>query len=89
MKIYCLYDEVAEEAGPLFEARNDNMARRIRENLDMSQLPAGSHISDYRLFKLGFFNRGDSQARPFITALDLPMDITAHQDVTEVADEPL
>ena len=80
MKLYCIFDTVAEEGGPIFEARNDNMARRIYDNI--KEFPPGSVKSDFRLIKLGCYNRGDSKERPYILAKEKAQDITyiAHNE---------
>ena len=76
MRIYCMYDTIAEEAGPLFEARNDNIARRIINTMDVNSLPPGSKITDFKLMKLGYYDRGNEKQMPKITAYEKAMDIT-------------
>ena len=73
MKLYCLFDTVAEEAGPLFESRNDALARRIYEQFE---LPTGSSRSDFKLMKLGSYFRGNETEKPAVYALAKPYDIT-------------
>ena len=74
MKLYCLYDTVAEESGPIFESPTDAMARRIHQT--MTGLPPGATIKDYRLYKLGYFNRGSYDKKPHVTAMSDGIDIT-------------
>ena len=76
MKLYCLLDEIAEEAGPIFECRNDAMALRVFENMKEENLPIGSKKSDFKLVLLGSYDRGDSQNRPSIQGLSLARFIT-------------
>ena len=66
MRLYCLFDTVAEESGPLFEARNDFMARRIVDSIN--EWPTGSKKSDFELYKLGYYDRGDRDVKPRIVA---------------------
>lgn len=47
-KIYVIYDKVAEEYGPLFEAVNDNVAARSFVNTIRNQNPA-----EYQLVCVG------------------------------------
>lgn len=52
--IYTIYDSVAEEAGPLFNAKNDSVAERQFKNMVQSQ-----NISDwteYHLNRVGTFD---------------------------------
>lgn len=74
-KIYTVYDRLAEEAGPIFHAKNDMVAQRKFTALiaDESVLKA----TDYQLLCLGTF---DSDTCKLIV-LDKPVDIT------EVVDE--
>ena len=71
-----MYDQIAEEGGPIFEARNDSIARRIISTMSEVSLPPGSKKSDFRLYKLGNYNRGDEKARPYLTAFEKSVDIT-------------
>ena len=50
MYIYTLYDTVAEECGPLFEAKNDKLALRIFQNM---KFPPELNKKDFHLYKLG------------------------------------
>ena len=76
MRLYCMYDTVAEEAGTIFEARNDFMARRIIKSMDEKALPPGSTIADFRLFKLGSFDHGDNGKKPKVFGLSEAYDVT-------------
>jgi len=73
-KLYCLFDTVAEEGTPIFEARNDAMARRIFEN--MKEFPVGATREDFRLIKLGSYFPGNEKDKPKIFGLSLSQDIT-------------
>lgn len=54
MKVYCIYDKVAKEAGPLFTAKNDDVAVRM-----YNQLLSSNHVenqTDYVLQNLGEYD---------------------------------
>lgn len=51
MSVYTIFDEVAEEAGPLFTAKNDAVAVRSAK-LALKDAQA----SDYTLYKLGQYD---------------------------------
>ena len=44
MNLYVIYDRVAQESGPVFEAKNDGIAVRQMRNL-LSENPASSPSS--------------------------------------------
>jgi hypothetical protein len=52
MHIYTIYDELAKEYGPLFEAKNDFVALRNFRNM---KIPGPA----FKLFKLGSVDRED------------------------------
>ena len=60
--IYTLYDKVAEEYGPIFEQKNDNVAIRCIEQ----QFGANKHMlaSDFILYRVGGITRLDGQFAP-------------------------
>jgi len=49
--VYVIFDRVAEESGPLFEAVNDGIALRNFKNV-LENVPSYQR-GDYRLFKVG------------------------------------
>lgn len=51
IKLYILRDQIAEMAGPIFEAKNDNVARRNIKNMFMQKKEANPN--DFALFKIG------------------------------------
>jgi hypothetical protein len=53
-EIYCVYDKVMEEAGPLFYANNESHAKR--NFLQMIQNSKIDKVLDYRLVYLGSLN---------------------------------
>ena len=53
MYLYCLYDKLAEEAGPVFEAVNDAIAlRNVRQMVSRN----GLDESEYYLYKIGEYS---------------------------------
>lgn len=51
MRLYCIYDKVAQEGGPLFEAKNDTVALRI-----VSGISLPSPREDYKVFCVGEYS---------------------------------
>lgn len=61
MKLYALYDRVAEESGPIAEAKNDGVALRMYQHMLASkQLPP----DDYQLICVGEWNRDTLDISP-------------------------
>jgi len=50
-KLYVIYDKVAEESGPIFEAKNDGTALR-NYNIFM-QKTSPDNLADYELYCVG------------------------------------
>lgn len=50
-QIYVIYDRVAMESGPIFEARNDGVA--FRQYSAVVQRAKGANAEEYQLLKLG------------------------------------
>jgi len=51
--LYAILDRVAEEAGPLFQARNDGVALRMfNQMLEKEQVK----IDDFRLYLVGYYD---------------------------------
>lgn len=61
--LYTIFDRVAEEAGPVFEAVNDGVAMRNFWNL-LKEVPAYQH-GDYRLYRLGFFDHAKMEMEKY------------------------
>lgn len=53
VNIYTIYDVLAEECGPVFQAKNDSVACRAVDA--MLKEVSGTAISDYHLYCLGSF----------------------------------
>lgn len=54
VNVYTIYDAIAEECGPIFQAKNDKAACRACDSL-ISEV-SGTSVSDYHLWCLGSFN---------------------------------
>lgn len=57
--VYVIYDRIAEESGPMFEATNDGVALRQACNV-LKPLPA-SLLDDYQLVKIGEYDTKEMQ----------------------------
>lgn len=53
MTVYAIYDTVAQESGPLFEAKNDGIALRNFENF----LGKTHLVDDFRLYAVGEYDK--------------------------------
>ena len=60
----------------LFEANNDFIARRMYNSMDVKALPPGAKLEDFKLYKLGAFNRGGAVEKPVIIARPEALDVT-------------
>lgn len=67
MSLYVIYDCVAEESGPVYEAKNDAIALRNYGNF----LKKMEHKEDFRLFKVGEIDHDSN----IITAMRLPIEM--------------
>lgn len=54
VNVYTIYDAIAEECGPVFQAKNDNVACRACDSM-ISDI-TGTAVSDFHLWCLGSFN---------------------------------
>lgn len=69
MKIYAIYDKIAEESGPLFQAKNDLIAVRNTKNMLMQN---GVTVpDDYILYHLGEYDTESME----LTVLQEPEEI--------------
>lgn len=53
MNLYAVYDLLAGEAGPVFQAKNDQVALRQYRNLVKGE---GINMSEYELYSLGVYD---------------------------------
>lgn len=63
VNLYTIYDRLAEEAGPIFHAKNDAVALRAAKNL----LKDVANAADYVLHHIGFFDTKESCLIPLET----------------------
>lgn len=54
VNIYTIYDAIAEECGPIFQAKNDKVACRACDSMICEA--CGTSVSDYHLWCLGSFD---------------------------------
>lgn len=74
--IYVVYDKVAQESGPIFEATTDGAALR-----SFHKLTTGPDIdqSEFELYKLGVVNHTNNE----LSALGEPEKIIVKMDIVE------
>lgn len=74
MNLYTVYDRIAEESGPVFEAKNDGVAMRmfltIKSKTDNLQ-------DDYKLLRLGSIDHQTSM----ITVSQVPIEVVQMTEV--------
>lgn len=68
MNLYVMHDKLAEESGPIFEAKNDAVATRAFHNL-LSD--CAGRVSEYALLRLGVVDHAINK----ITLTELPEEI--------------
>ncbi len=61
VNIYTIYDKVAEECGPVFQAKNDMVAVRMLKSM-LAENP-NIPIDEYEVYSLGEF---DTEKRSFV-----------------------
>lgn len=57
MKLYVIYDKVAEESGPLFQAKNDETAKR--QFIGMIKHEKVLSPGDYNLHCVGYYDHAN------------------------------
>ena len=60
MNMYMIYDNAAEEAGPVFEAKNDTIAIRNYTKL----LKDTEFADDFELYRVGYVDRTTMEVAP-------------------------
>lgn len=53
VRLYCVYDKVAKEAGPMFQAKNEAVALRMYQRMAIEQ---HIDVADYDLMFLGLYD---------------------------------
>lgn len=79
--MYAIYDKVAMEYGPNFEAVNNGVASRQFVSL-LNKENAVVHPDDYSLVHLGYFVRGEGTI--FIQINDVPQILSTEVPYSEV-----
>lgn len=70
MKIFSIYDKVAEEHGSLYEAKNEAVAIRMFKQLLANDL---YQKTDYELHYLGAWNSKTGEITPIIPIISIPV----------------
>jgi len=65
--LYTIYDKVAQETGPLFEAKSDAVASRSARNL----LSEVQNVDDFKLLRVGYSDKTTGK----ITVEPVPVEI--------------
>lgn len=66
MRLYTIYDRLAEESGPLFEAKNDLIAWRMFLGVQMP-----GNREDYKLLSLGIYHHDPVHIELFTTPIEV------------------
>lgn len=66
MSLYCIYDRVAEESGPIFEAKNDMMALRMYNGVNLPGQP-----DDFQLLRLGEYHHSPVKIVPLKSPVEV------------------
>lgn len=74
--VYVIFDKVAEECGPIFEAKNDAVAYRSFAKLRDSADSPG----DFKLLKLGLFNHETCKALFSDEPIDVVEDVIIEEE---------
>lgn len=79
--IYSLFDFVAQDYGPLFEAKNDAVALRIMQHMNF---PEGCDPKDFYLMRLGMFDRETGKVNGEVTPRKIDFTNKEIEDEQEV-----
>lgn len=72
MKLYCIYDRVAQEAGPIFEAKNNGVALRMFSGVNLP-----GNADDFSLMCIGEFDH----SRMWIEGFEVPEEVRGMEAV--------
>jgi len=67
MSLYVIFDKVAQEAGPVFSAKNDGIALRSCRNI-MADV---DNLDDYRILCVGSFDNVSCVVVPVVPAREV------------------
>lgn len=68
--LYTVYDKLAEDAGSLFEAKNNAVALRLVKEMVLSK---GVHPDEYKLLHVGYFNTETAEITPTNILEEIPI----------------
>lgn len=68
MNLYVIYDKLAEESGPLFEAKNDAVARR---SMLRTWNEKQANLGEFALLRLGTIDHSTQR----VTLEDVPVEV--------------
>lgn len=75
MRVYTVYDEVAEESGPLYEAVNDSVA--LRKFRQLLQQVSPTDQDAFKLYYLGSYDRNVMR----LVVVDDPVNVVLPKDL--------
>ncbi len=75
--MYVVFDRVAEEAGPIFTAKNDEVAQRQFGNMLSSEKV--TTFQDFVLFKIGIYDSETMEVEPLPKSKIMDGDISIHE----------
>lgn len=64
MNLYTLYDVVAEESGPIFEAKNDAIAWRMVKAIDTQGI-------EFKVYRIGYYDHGTAVIKGYTSPIDV------------------
>ena len=79
--VYCVFDRIAEERGPLFEAKSDPVAIRNFKSMGAKE---GINLEDYMLLKVA---EADTEGLMEIKAIQPPVTLSEKDAVGELHPE--
>ena len=65
--LYTIYDKVAQETGPLFEAKSDAVASRSARNL----LSEVQNVDDFKLLRVGYSDKTTGKITCEVTPVEI------------------
>lgn len=79
VNLYTVYDLIAEEPGPIFQAVNDGVAGRKMQQI----METVKHKEDFVLYRIGYFTKS-MEIIPELHIVDLyqPMEVEANEEHT-------
>lgn len=75
MAVYTIFDRLAGESGPLFEAKNDAVARRNFDRL----LEKAGRADEYQLLRLGTVDHDTSKLEVYEIPVEVRAEVFNHE----------